>query len=79
MHKPAVVALLVASLAAPAFADEQPIDLKKAPGLRTDRRELRVLPQPRLCPDQLPVSECGRMGCRGHQDDQILRRADQRR
>ncbi len=33
MRKPAVVALLVASLAAPAFADEQPIDLKKAPGL----------------------------------------------
>jgi mono/diheme cytochrome c family protein len=28
----AAVALLLASLGAPAFADEQPIDLKKAPG-----------------------------------------------
>ena len=29
----AILALLAAALAAPAFADEQPINLKKAPGL----------------------------------------------
>jgi mono/diheme cytochrome c family protein len=33
MRSPVVAAMLVVLLAAPAFADEQPVDLKKAPGL----------------------------------------------
>ena len=43
------------------------VQLKKAPGLDKVEANCASLPQSRLHPDELAVSQCGGLGRRGHQ------------